>query len=478
MYFKRFFIEGLAHASYMIGSRGEAVVIDPARDVEPYISAAETEQLAIRHVIETHLHADFVSGHTELAARTGAEIVIGEKAAARFPHRAVREGDELRVGSLALRILETPGHTPEGISIVVTDTESSQGPQKVFTGDTLFVGDVGRPDLAASSGYSARQMAEMLWESTRKLVALPDDVEVWPAHGAGSACGKNIGREICSTIGIQRRTNTALRAGSMETFVERVTCDLPPAPLYFRYDSELNRREVPPFPKEPMRELSPPQAYALMLRGYQVIDIRPAAEFGPAHVPGSLNVGLEGAFETWVGALVAPGTPLIIMASSSEAAEEARRRLARIGYESDVARLAGGIDAWREADLPLAAIEQIDVSALYRITTQGQFRVVDVRSPAEYHSGHVPGAESIPLPELERNASALDRRAPTAVICAGGYRSSAGASLLERAGVMHLFNVAGGTSAWVEAGLPIEAGSGSEENAASAEPRDDKQRVW
>ena len=476
MFFKRFFVDALAHASYMIGSRGEAVVIDPARDVEPYIAAAQIEGLTIRYVIETHLHADFVSGHSELAERTGAEIVIGEKAGVRFPHRPVREGDELRVGTFVLRVLDTPGHTSEGISVLVTDAEGSHAPQKVFTGDTLFVGDVGRPDLAASSGYSARQMAEMLWESTRKLLALDDEVEVWPAHGAGSACGKNIGREICSTIGIQRRTNAALQAGSMDTFVAAVTRDLPPAPLYFRYDSELNRREVPPLPTHPIREIAPAEAHALMFSGHRVIDVRPAAEFGRAHVPGSLNVGLAGAFETWVGTLVAPGRPLIIVASTGEEAEEARARLARIGYDSDVARLTGGVDAWREAGLPVAVIEQIDPPALSRLAAGSKVRVVDVRSPAEYQLGHVPGAESIPLSELERNASTLDRTQPTAVICAGGYRSSAGASLLERAGVAHVFNVAGGTSAWVEGGLPVDTG-GRSSNDSSAESQPE-QRVW
>src|SRR5919107_28320 len=247
MYFKQFYLGCLAHASYMIGSGGEAAVVDPQRDVEQYVREAESEGLKIKYVVEPHLHADFVSGHRELAARTGAEIVIGAGAGATLPHRPVKDGDELRVGKVIIRVLETPGHTPESVSYVVTDTEVSDAPQKVLTGDTLFVGDVGRPDLAGARGHTAEAMAAMLYESLHgKLLKLDDAVEVFPAHGAGSMCGRNISKETSSTIGQQRRSNYALAPMTKDEFVRMMTTDLPPAPSYFSRDAEINRAGAPP----------------------------------------------------------------------------------------------------------------------------------------------------------------------------------------------------------------------------------------
>ena len=320
MYFKQFYLGCLAHASYLVGSDGEAAVVDPQRDVDQYVAEAEAQGLRIKYVVETHLHADFVSGHRELAARTGAEIVFGAKAGARFPHRAVKDGDELRVGRVTLRVLETPGHTPESISLLVIDTEVSPEPQKVLTGDTLFVGDVGRPDLAGARGYTPHEMAGMMYESLHgKLLKLDDAVEVWPAHGAGSMCGRNISKETSSTIGQQRRFNHALAPVGRDEFVRMLTTDLPEAPAYFPVDAEINRAGAPPLAElRRPAALIPQQVSAYANLGYVVLDVRAASEFGAGHVPGALNIGLGGQFASWAGALIPLGAPVRLISASRE----------------------------------------------------------------------------------------------------------------------------------------------------------------
>jgi len=290
MYFKQFYLGCLAHASYLIGSDGEAAVVDPQRDVDEYLAEAAANNLKIKYVIETHLHADFVSGHQEIAARTGAEIVFGAKAGAEFEHRAVRDGEEIRMGHVVLRFMETPGHTPEGICVLVTDTEHPEEPRKLLTGDTLFIGDVGRPDLAGGKGYTPQTMAEMMYDSLHgKLLKLPDDVEVYPAHGAGSMCGRNMSKETSSTIGEQRKFNYALKPMSKDEFVKMMTADLPEAPSYFPKDAEINRSGA-----RELSELQPPQALTpqqvLALKSHVLLDVRSAADFGAAHVPGSMNI--------------------------------------------------------------------------------------------------------------------------------------------------------------------------------------------
>ena len=305
MYFKQFYLACLAHASYLIGSDGAAAVVDPQRDVDEYISEAEAQGLEIKYVIETHLHADFVSGHQELAARTGAEIVFGEQANAQFEHRAVRDGEEIRLGKVRLRFIETPGHTPEGICVLVTDTEVSDQPQKILTGDTLFIGDVGRPDLAGGKGYTPQMMAEMMFDSLHgKILKLPDEVEVYPAHGAGSMCGRNMSKETSSTVGEQRKFNYALKPMTKEQFVSLMTADLPEAPAYFPRDAEINRsgaRELSEL--SPPKALSPQEVSELRDDGHVLLDVRSAADFGAGHVPGSVNIGLGGQFAIWAGSL-------------------------------------------------------------------------------------------------------------------------------------------------------------------------------
>jgi glyoxylase-like metal-dependent hydrolase (beta-lactamase superfamily II)/rhodanese-related sulfurtransferase len=464
MYFKQFYLGCLAHASYLIGSGGEAAVVDPQRDVAQYVAEAEAEGLTIKYVVETHLHADFVSGHRELAARTGAEIVIGEQAGARFPHRAVRDGDELKVGSVVLRVLETPGHTPESISVLVIDTEVSPEPQKVLTGDTLFVGDVGRPDLAGRRGYTPQAMAAQMYDSLHgKLLKLDDGVEVWPAHGAGSMCGRNISKETSSTIGQQRRSNYALAPMPKDEFVRLLTTDLSEPPAYFPADAEINRAGAAPLAEIPRpAPLLPQQVAAYSNLGYVVLDVRTAEEFGAGHVSGALNVGLSGQFASWAGALIPLGTPIILVTSTEEQVEEVETRLARVGHETVRGYLRGGMEAWRAAGYESSEVPQVSVAELRRmLEEQPGLQVLDVRRTAEYAAGHAPSARNAPLgPSLREAAAGLDASRPLAVICAGGYRSSAATSLLLPLGFSRLYNVAGGTGAWVAAGYPVEKPGG------------------
>jgi hydroxyacylglutathione hydrolase len=463
MYFKQFYLGCLAHASYLIGSEGEAVVVDPQRDIDLYLREAKLQGLKIKYVIETHLHADFVSGHRELAARTGAEIIFGAQAGATFQHLAVREGDEIAIGKVTLRFLETPGHTPEGISVLVIDTEVSDEPKIVLTGDTLFVGDVGRPDLAGSRGYTAEVMAGMLYDSLHdKLLKLNDQVEVYPAHGAGSMCGRNISKETSSTIGEQKRFNCALKAKSKAEFIKLVTADLPEAPRYFSMDAQINREGAPALAElPPPAELTPAEFNRRAQQGALILDVRNGAAFASGHIPGSINLGLGGQFASWAGNLLDSNAPIIIVTEDEAGVNEAVTRLARVGIEGVTGYLGGGLYAWNEAGLEMASIPQLPVDELHhRIEEEQGLQIIDVRHQIEYDSGHVPGATNIDLSRLADRVSEIDPRRPAVVICAGGYRSIAAASLLARAGFRSLFNITGGTNAWIQGGHPV-TGAGS-----------------
>ena len=459
MYFKQFYLGCLAHASYLIGSEGEAAVIDPQRDVDQYITEADAQGFKIKHIIETHLHADFVSGHQELAARTGADIVFGADSGATFPHRSVNDGDEIALGRVALRFLATPGHTPESISLLVIDREVSAEPQKVLTGDALFIGDVGRPDLAGGRGYTAEQMAAMLYDSLHdKLMKLDDSVEVFPAHGAGSMCGRNISKETSSTIGEQRRFNYALRPMSKSDFIKMMTADLPEAPSYFPRDAEINRTGAPALEVLPRpKELSPKEVIDLSSKAHVLLDVRPSAAFGNAHIAGALNIALSGQFASWCGTLIGMETPIVLIADDPSAIDEAVMRLARVGIESVVGYLAGGMREWDRAGFATKQICQMPVDELYHRSEEKEpLRIIDVRRPGEYADGHVPGAINLTLSNLEKEFSELEPMDPTAVICASGYRSSAATSILERHGFTEVYNIVGGTNGWVSAGFPVE----------------------
>lgn len=432
VFFQQFYLNCLAHASYLIADGGEAAVVDPQRDVEQYIEAASWLGARIRYVIETHLHADFVSGHRELAARTGAEIVFGAKAGAEFPHKAVRDGQVLPLGSVELRALETPGHTPESVSWLVVEKGR---PTKVLTGDTLFIGDVGRPDLAGAQGFTPEEMAGTLYDSLHhKLLVLPDDVEVWPAHGAGSACGRNISKETSSTIGIQRRLNHALQPMTREAFVRMMTTGFAAPPRYFPRDTEINRRGA-----RPLSDLTVTQLTAIP-DGATALDVRDPKSYAAGHHPGAVSIGLGGQFASWAGTLLSMDEPVVVLAANEDQATEAVMRLARVGFEN----VAGWMPAADDTSQPLKQITVDDLAASPR-------PLLDVRRTGEYDAGHVPGALNIPLAELPQRLAEVPRGATLAVICASGYRSTVACSLLARAGFTNLENVLGGTNAWAGA---------------------------
>lgn len=457
MYFKQFYLGCLAHASYLIGDQGEAAVVDPQRDVEEYFEEAAKQGLTIRHVIETHLHADFVSGHREIAQRTGASIYFGAKANAEFDHVPVKEGDEIRMGKVMLRFLETPGHTPESISVVVTDQNQSEQPYAVLTGDALFIGDVGRPDLLGAR-ISAAELAGMLYDSLhQKFLTLPDSVKVYPAHGAGSMCGRNISSERSSTIGEQRKLNYALQPMSRDEFIRMMTTDLPEAPSYFSFDAQINRKGPAIMENLPAPLPLTPQEVQSKSENSVIVDTRPSDQFGVAHVPGSINIGLGGQFASWAGSLIPLNTPIIIVAENEERVLESRVRLARVGHENVIGYLAGGILAWDQAGFPSASTEQITVTELnQRIKEKEVDQVVDVRRIGEWNSGHIREAIHIPLNTLSKEASAkLNPDKNTAAICAGGYRSSMATSILEKLGYHKITNVIGGMNAWNSSQLEV-----------------------
>ncbi len=455
MIFEQFYLGCLAHASYLIGSEGVAAVVDPQRDVAIYLDAARERGLRIEHIIETHLHADFVSGHQELAARTGAAIYLGDGSGATFPHRDVKEGDEIAFGQIRMRFLQTPGHTLESVSVVVTDLERGDTPAAVLTGDTLFIGDVGRPDLAED--HTPQELARMLYDSLReKILKLPDDTLVYPAHGAGSMCGRNISADRNSTIGRERRTNYALQPMEREAFVSMMTQDLPARPEYFQRDVEYNRRGAAPLENlARLAAIAPLDAQVKQAAGATILDTRTAMEYASGHIPGSIQIGLGGQFASWAGAILGLDRELILVAEDHKTADEARMRLARVGIERVLGSVDGGIAGWAAAGLPLAMTQQITVQDLR--DAGGQFHIVDVRRPGEWKSGHILGAELRPLDTLVADAAKIDRTLPAAVHCKSGYRSAIACSVLEAAGFTEAVNVIGGYDAWAAAGFPVEA---------------------
>ena len=456
MHFEQFYLGCLAHASYMLASQGEAIVVDPQRDVDIYLKAAEERQVKIRHIFETHLHADFVSGHKELAARTGAKIYIGANAEAKFPHVAVRDGFELRVGNALLKVLDTPGHTLESICLVITDEEKSPNPWAVLTGDTLFLGDVGRPDLSPT--HTPAQLGGMLYESLhRKLLTLADDVLVYPAHGAGSLCGRNMRAERSSTIGTERLTNYALQIKSKEEFVRQLTSNLPTRPEYFLQDAEINRRGATTLSDLPeLPPISAAQLKLLLDEGVIALDVRPGDQFAHEHVPGSINIALSGQFASWAGTVLGLAARPVLIADSPDQLSEARLRLARVGLEDPRGYLNGGIDAWKQAGLVLAELPQITVQSLHDHLQSGTSQVLDVRREPEWNAGHVEGATWWPLDNFKVSPPEIDRDRPIAVHCKSGYRSMIACSLLQRAGFKNVINVIGGFDAWEQAKLPVE----------------------
>jgi hydroxyacylglutathione hydrolase len=448
MQFKQFYLGCLAHASYYIGSENEAAIIDPQRDVQQYLDEAAANNQQIKYIIETHSHADFVSGHLELAKKTGAEIVYGQRAGTEFPTHKVKDNDQLSLGKVKLTFRETPGHTPEGITVIA---EESGEPLKIFTGDTLFIGDVGRPDLIGSKGFTARQMGEMLYDSLReKILPLPDDTEVYPAHGAGSLCGKSLSKETWSTLGEQRKFNYALQPMSKEEFVKVVASDQPEVPMYFPKSAAKNLAG-----SSSLEDLPAPAEFSTgQIQNFDgvVLDVRVNHEYGARHVPNSINIGLGGQFASWAGTLISIGTPLAIVANTEEQVDEAFIRLARVGIET-----VKGYILIENFSGETKKIGQVSVREMNKLTqTENGLQFIDVRRPAEHHAGHAIRARNISLNELSKNVDHLDPNVPTYVICQSGYRSSTATSILENAGFKQICNVTGGTTAWLGEKLPSE----------------------
>ena len=423
MYFEQFYLGCLAHASYLLASEGEGVVVDPQRDVELYLKAAAEQGATIRHIFETHLHADFVSGHRELATRTGAKIYMGAQSGAAFDHVPVSDGFELKFGKASIRVLETPGHTPESICLVVTDAEKSSAPCAVLTGDTLFIGDVGRPDL--SPRHTPAQLAGLLYDSLHtKLMALPDSVLVYPAHGAGSLCGKNMRAERSSTIGTERLTNYALQIKSREEFIHQLTSNLPARPEYFAKDAEINRTGAAALSDlPPVRSLSPADLERMLKAGEIALDVRPMDDFAAGHVPGSVNIALGGQFASWAATVLGLASHPVLIAETDAQIEEARLRLARVGIEELDGYLAGGVAAWKQSGQPLASVAQISAQDLEQRLTAGKVQALDVRREPEWDAGHLQDATWWPLDNFRVSPPEIDHEVPLAVHCKGGYRS-------------------------------------------------------
>jgi len=460
--FKQFYLPCLAHASYLIGDEatGTAAVVDPQRDTDQYVAFAAEHALQIKHVMLTHLHADFVAGHLELRDRVGATIYLGAAAKAGYAFTPLHDGDSVEFGRVRLKALETPGHTPESISILVYDLNvSDRHPHAVLTGDTLFIGDVGRPDLRAALGWSATELGSMLFDSLhKKLLALPDESLVYPAHGAGSLCGKALSKETVSTLGEQRRLNYALQPMSKEAFIQVVTADQPEAPPYFTYDAVLNSEERPTLDEALAREMNPltlDAVLALKADGAQILDTRDPDEFGAAHLVGSINIGLGGQYATWAGTMLDRKHPIVIIAAPGREAEAAIR-LGRIGFDHVAGYLRDGLRSLDSRPELIAKTERLSAPFAAELLSSSQPPlVVDVRAPLEREQKHIGGSLSIPLNRLAENLERLPKNRSLLVYCAGGYRSSIAASLLQGSGFDSVCEIAGGIAAWEAAKMPV-----------------------
>jgi hydroxyacylglutathione hydrolase len=466
MKIQQYYLACLSHASYMITDEKTrtAAVVDPQRDIDQYLADAKAGGYTIKHVFLTHFHADFIAGHIELRDKAGAAIHLGSRAAAEFACVHMKDGDTVEFGDVKLEIMETPGHTPEGISILVYDLAKSRTePLAVLTGDTLFIGDVGRPDLLASIGVTADELADMLFDSiTNKLVKLPDATLVYPAHGAGSMCGKSLSKETVSTIGEQKKFNYALQPMSREEFKKIVTADQPEAPDYFVHDAILNRKErasLGAAMEKTLKPLSLDEVLAVAKAGAQLLDVRDGIDFEGGHLRGSLNIALNGKYATWAGSMLSHDKPIVVIAEEG-GEEEAVMRLGRIGFDNVAGYLAGGMNALASRDDLVERTERITAPALAewlagkRPDAGAAPIVIDVRSEAEHAGGHIAGSLNIPLTHLDERIGEIPSGKPVAVHCEGGYRSAIAASLLQKLGRAHVHDMVGGYKAWLAAKLP------------------------
>ncbi|MGQ0625250.1 MAG: MBL fold metallo-hydrolase [Sporichthyaceae bacterium] len=454
MILDQYYLSCLSQASYLIADpvSKRAVVIDPRRDVQEYLDDAERQDLSIELVLLTHVHADFIPGHTELASRTGAEIAMSELAPVAFPIRKLRNGERIHLGDphtgVMLEILATPGHTPESITVAVYERGDAVAPHAIVTGDTLFLGDVGRPDLLGAAGRTSQEMARELYQSLHtRILPLPDEVLVYPGHGAGSACGKSLSTDTVSTLGEQRRTNYALAPMSEDDFVEVVTHGLGAPPAYFLDEVRLNKAGHVPFdPSIPVQEIDAVTAVRRQQNGYLLLDVRDDQAFAAGHITGSINVGLSGRFAEFAAAMHTTEQPVILV-GESEQCHEARLRLARVGIDQVTAQVSDLVEIERHPDLSAVSSRLTAAQAGDRIAAGG-VQVVDVRAPGEHAGGALPDAVNLCVTRLRTRLDELDPAKPTIVHCAGGYRSIAAASLLEASGFTDVSDVLGGYGAW------------------------------
>lgn len=451
MIFEQHYLACLSQASYFIGDETtkRAVVVDPRRDVEPYIETAATHGMEITMVIETHFHADFLSGHLELAEATGAEIAYGSAADTEFESRKLADGEHITLGDVVLEIRHTPGHTPESISIVVFDKGVEQEPHAVLTGDTMFVGDVGRPDLLSSKGVTSEELAGHLYDSLHgQLLTLPDETKVYPGHGSGSACGKNLSSETWSTIGQQRVSNYALAPMTRDSFIEVVTEGQSAPPAYFAHDAMLNRELRPIFDNAAPADLTMAEVIAHQEAGAVVLDTRDPNDFAAGHVTGSLNIGLAGRYAEFAGGVIEPGVPIVLVGDDGTATE-GKTRLARIGFDSVVGALAEPMAAFVANPAHVSQAKRVDVEGLVSAMADvADLQLVDVRQPGETEGGTIAGAVLVPLTRLNDQMGSLDPARPTIIYCAGGFRSSIAASRLIGAGFSDVADLLGGYGAW------------------------------
>ncbi len=466
MILKQYYLGCLAHASYLLGDQASstAIIVDPQRDIQQYLADAASFGLQIRHVFLTHFHADFVAGHLELRDRCGATIHLGARAQAEYAFQPMKDGDTLEFPGLRLQILETPGHTIESISILVFDLEKDPGkPYAVLTGDTLFIGDVGRPDLRASLGWTADDLGAHLYDSLHNhLLPLPDQTLVYPAHGAGSLCGKQLSSDTVSSLGDQRRLNYALQPMSKEEFIRLVTADQPDAPPYFTYDAILNTRERATLDKTLEQGLQPVDLDEVLRMGdsgVQILDVRDAAEYAKGHLAGSINVGLGGQYATWAGTVLNRAKPIVIIAEPARE-QEAALRLGRIGFDHVKGYLRGGMEALAGREDLVWPTERVTAPMVAaELGSADPPLLLDIRSPREWATKHIAGSINIPLNHLQERIAEIPRDRGIAVHCAGGYRSSIAASILHQYGITHLIEMAGGLAAWEAAKLPVVSGT-------------------
>ena len=453
MYIEQLYTNCLAEAAYYIESEGEAAIIDPLRETEPYIALAKERGAAIKYVFETHFHADFVSGHIDLARKVHAPIVYGPMADTRYEVIHATDGQEFKLGKITFRVLHTPGHTPESSCYLLLDEKGNE--HAVFTGDTLFVGDVGRPDLLDGI-MSQDELAGLLYDSlNKKIKTLPDETIVYPAHGPGSACGKNIGKETFSTIGEQKKFNYALKAQSREEFIRQVTDGILPPPSYFFEDARINKNGYSPIDSVIDASTKPLSLQAFrgeIEKGALVLDTRSADDFEKGFISNSLNIGLNGQFAVWAGTLLSIQHPLVLITEPGKE-HESVLRLARVGYENVVGYLNGGITSWNE---PLSVVHSITAQEMKASVIKG-VEILDVRKPGEWAISHLKQAQFVPLAGMPTNLSELDKNKPYIVHCGGGYRSMTAISIMKREGFKDLINVYGGFGAMVGAGLEMVA---------------------